>query len=161
MRPVLQSSFEVLRLNTRLFLNCLDGVDDQRAQTRLTGSTNHMAFIACHLVETRFYLSTYLGMGLENPLQDRLEGIQRIDDLSDCPKLDEIRRAWQYVSEKLAARFEVLSDEDLRQQGLQSFPIEDTTVLGGIAFLLQHDAYHVGQLALLRKALGYRAMSYG
>jgi len=160
MRPTLRASYEVLILNTRLFLNCLDGVDDRNAQFRLTRDTNHMAFVACHLVDARFYLGTYLGLGLENPLRDRLEGVRTIDELQDCPRLDEIRWAWRYVSEKLAARFQVLSDEDLIPDGLQTFPIADKSVLGGIAFLLQHDSYHVGQLGFLRKALGFPPMSY-
>ena len=33
-------------------------------------------------------------------------------------------------------------------------------VLGAVAFLLQHDSYHVGQLALLRKHFGLGAMRY-
>jgi hypothetical protein len=44
-----------LDLNTRLFLNALDGVDDKLATTRPNASTNHIAFVACHLVEARYY----------------------------------------------------------------------------------------------------------
>ena len=40
------------------------------------------------------------------------------------------------------------------------FSIADATLLGGIAFLTQHDSYHIGQLALLRKHWGLGAMSY-
>jgi uncharacterized damage-inducible protein DinB len=32
--------------------------------------------------------------------------------------------------------------------------------LGLIAFLVQHDSYHLGQIAFLRKQLGKPAMSY-
>lgn len=40
------------------------------------------------------------------------------------------------------------------------FPIADATLFGGVAFLTQHDTYHIGQLALLRKHWGLGAMSY-
>jgi hypothetical protein len=40
------------------------------------------------------------------------------------------------------------------------FPIGDATVLGLIAFMVQHDSYHIGQLALLRKHYGLPAMRY-
>jgi uncharacterized damage-inducible protein DinB len=30
----------------------------------------------------------------------------------------------------------------------------------GLAFLLQHEMYHIGQIALLRKELGYNAMAW-
>jgi uncharacterized damage-inducible protein DinB len=38
--------------------------------------------------------------------------------------------------------------------------VSDGSVLGAVAFLAQHESYHMGQLGLLRKALGYPPMSY-
>ena len=38
--------------------------------------------------------------------------------------------------------------------------VDDKTMLGLLAFLAQHDSYHVGQMAILRKAVGLQAMSY-
>jgi len=32
--------------------------------------------------------------------------------------------------------------------------------MGGIAFAVQHESYHLGQIALLRRALGHPPMSY-
>jgi hypothetical protein len=40
------------------------------------------------------------------------------------------------------------------------FPGVDRTRLGALTFLTQHDSYHIGQLALLRKHAGLAAMSY-
>jgi len=40
------------------------------------------------------------------------------------------------------------------------FPVADPTRLGTLAFLAQHDTYHIGQLALLRRFVGLKAMSY-
>jgi len=45
--------------------------------------------------------------------------------------------------------------------GAQRFPIDDSTSLGLITFLAQHEFYHIGQLAFLRRQLGHAAMSYG
>jgi hypothetical protein len=42
---------EILRLNTRLFRNCLDGVTAEQAGPRLSASTNSAAFVASHLTE--------------------------------------------------------------------------------------------------------------
>jgi hypothetical protein len=38
--------------------------------------------------------------------------------------------------------------------------VGDRTLLGALAFLAQHESYHVGQLALLRKYAGLPAMRY-
>jgi hypothetical protein len=40
------------------------------------------------------------------------------------------------------------------------FPIEDASRLGLLAFLVQHDSYHIGQLSWLRKYAGLPAMKY-
>jgi uncharacterized damage-inducible protein DinB len=38
--------------------------------------------------------------------------------------------------------------------------VPDTSRLGLIAFLTQHDSYHIGQLAFLRRQLGRSPMAY-
>jgi uncharacterized damage-inducible protein DinB len=38
--------------------------------------------------------------------------------------------------------------------------MDDSTRLGMIAFLTQHDSYHVGQAAFLRRQIGRPAMTY-
>jgi uncharacterized damage-inducible protein DinB len=38
--------------------------------------------------------------------------------------------------------------------------VSDPSRLGMIAFLTQHDSYHLGQLAFLRRQLGRPAMAY-
>jgi uncharacterized damage-inducible protein DinB len=40
------------------------------------------------------------------------------------------------------------------------FPMPNATVLGVLTFLVQHESYHIGQLALFRKCAGLPAMSY-
>lgn len=40
---------EILRLNTKLFRNCLEGVTDEKAAMRRSASTNSAAFVAAHV----------------------------------------------------------------------------------------------------------------
>ncbi len=56
MNDALVPLVRTLDLNTRLFLNALDGVDDKIATSRPNESTNHIAFVACQLVDARHYL---------------------------------------------------------------------------------------------------------
>jgi uncharacterized damage-inducible protein DinB len=39
-------------------------------------------------------------------------------------------------------------------------PVADPSVLGALTFLLQHESYHVGQLAMLKKHLTGKPMKY-
>ena len=83
-----------------------------------------------------------------------------IDDVGELPALAVIRAAGDAAREAIDARLAVLTAAELDAPAPQRFPAGGPTLLGALAFLAQHDSYHVGQLALLRKAAGLPAMSY-
>jgi len=150
----------ILRLNTRLFENCLDGLTDDAARVRHASGVNSVTFIAAHVTDSRFFILKTLGASLENPLSAILDKAKTIDDISDWPSLDLIRGAWLDASAAIDARLESATADDLDASVESRFPGVDGTRLGALTFLVQHDSYHLGQLALLRKPAGLPAMSY-
>jgi hypothetical protein len=161
MDPRLIPLDSILKLNTQLFGNCLDGVDDATANRRPSDVTNSMAFIACHLVESRHFLATYLGRPTSNAVSEALKGARGIGDVKQLPPLTSVLAAWGDAALILDRRFSELGDAELSAPSPRRFPVDDGSILGGIAFLIQHESYHVGQLALLRKYYGLPAMRYG
>jgi hypothetical protein len=81
MDPRIAPLTEILRLNTRLFRNCLDGITDEKAALRPSASTNSATFVAAHVAEARFYLLKMLGAERPNPIAAYLEGARGIDDV--------------------------------------------------------------------------------
>lgn len=160
MHRLMDAHEKTLLLNTRLFDNCLAGVDDTMARRRPNEHTNHMAFLACHLVESRYFLAGLLGSSVVCPFAAQLDGVRSVAELREVPALVDVRAAWAASTAILSERFAELDEGDLRRPVEQSFPIDDRTLLGAIAFLLQHEAYHVGQLALLRKFFALGPMAY-
>jgi uncharacterized damage-inducible protein DinB len=159
--PVVQPLARTLELNTRLLLNALDGVDDEAARKRPDDRTNHIAFLACHLVDARHFLARAIGLPSESPFKELLDGAKGIDDVKEFPKLDSVREAWRDVSAKLSSYLAGLDSDELSKPAPFAFPIKGgETRLGCLAFLVQHDSYHLGQVALLRRHLGLEAMSY-
>lgn len=150
---------DILRLNTRLFRNCLEGLTDEQAAVRPSATTNSLAFIAAHVADSRYFLLRTLGDARPSPLSPFLDGAKGIDDLKQCPSLAETQEAWTTVSRALRDRMEVLTAAELEAHFEGRFPT-DATVFGVFTFLVQHDSYHVGQLALLRKYAGLPAMRY-
>ena len=151
---------EQLTLNTDLLRNCLAGLSEEDATRRPTNDTNNIAFLATHLADARYFLSGYVGCPAENPLS-MFEGVNSIDELKGpLPPLSEIERIWGEVSAHLAAALEGLDAARIAEPSEIPFPVRDGSVLGGIAFLIHHDTYHVGQIALIRRQLGYPAMTY-
>jgi hypothetical protein len=58
---------EILRLNTELFRNCLDGLTGEQASARPSLATNSAAFVAAHVADARFSLLAILGAERPNP----------------------------------------------------------------------------------------------
>ena len=147
-------------LHSKLFLNCLDGVSEEAALVRPGETANHIAFIAAHLVDARHWLARTAGLGAENPFAERLAGARSIDDLKNCPSVAESRDAWRTLAAPLEAHLQQVDGSLLDQASPTRFPISDKSLVGTVAFLVHHEAYHIGQLALLRRFVGSPAMSY-
>lgn len=152
--------WEQYGLHTLLFRNCLMGLTDTEARTRPNESTNSVAFIAGHLVESRAWMARYLGGVCPAPFDGRLEHATSIDQVGELPTLKDIESAWKDVDAVIGDRRGQLRDADWLAQSPQRFPGVADTILGGFGFLLHHEAYHIGQLGLLRRFLGHPAMGY-
>ena len=160
MDPRLGPLANTLRLNRRRLHNCLAGLTDDQARVRPTASTNSAAFVAAHLVDSRFYTLGLLGIKRESPLTGAKGGFNDIAQVTSYPTLAEIAKAWTSASEAMEQRLGTLTAAELDAPLDPGFPVEPKTLLGVFTFLVQHDSYHLGQLALLRKQAGLPAMTY-
>jgi uncharacterized damage-inducible protein DinB len=160
MEPQVAPLASLFDLNTDLLLNCLDGLSDEEAQRRLETGGNSVTFLASHLTDSRHFLVTRLGHPLSNPLAQYLADVRSIDDIQSWPSLDEIRPAWLAVSAHLQSVLGDLTSIELAEPNSHRFPVSDSSRLGMVAFLVQHDSYHLGQIAFLRRQLGKPPMSY-
>jgi uncharacterized damage-inducible protein DinB len=150
----------LLRLNRRLLLNCLDGVSDDQAAARVIPGVNSMSFIVAHMIDARHALLGLLGASMENPVHAVLGDARSIEDIAEMPPLAMLVAAWQAVDDALGMRLTDIDSPSLDAPAPQRYPGGDGSVLGALAFLVQHDSYHLGQLALLRRAHGLPAMRY-
>jgi uncharacterized damage-inducible protein DinB len=160
MDPRIAPLAEMLRMNTRLYRNCLAGLTDDKAKVRPTGATNSAAFVAAHLVDSRYYLLSSLGGKETSPLKGAKGGFNKIDDVSTYPSLEDIQAAWTSAGKALGRRLGAMTAAELDAPLDPGFPIDTKTMLGVLTFLTQHESYHLGQLGLLRKYAGLAGMEY-
>ena len=150
----------IFDLNTDLVLNCVADVDDAAATRRSHSGGNSIAYLLAHLIDCRYVAADLLGSATVNPLAPLLADARSIEEVATLPLLAELVREWVDVSAELKRRLSAATDEDLARPTLQSYPIAGGTVGDALAFLAQHDTYHLGQIALLRRAFGLPAMTY-
>jgi uncharacterized damage-inducible protein DinB len=160
MEPPVTPLASLFDLNTDLLLNCLEGLSDDEGQRRLEAGGNSVTFLASHLTDSRHFLVARLGHPLTNPLAHYLVDVRSIDDIQSLPTLEEIRPAWLAVSAHLQSVLAELTPRELAEPNSHGFPLSDSSRLGMVAFLVQHDSYHLGQIAFLRRQLGKPPMSY-
>jgi len=159
MHPAVTAPAAIFRLNTELLLNCLSGVDEAGGARRLTPDTNSIAFLAAHLIESRHFIAQQLGAPLESTLPPALARARSLDEAGPLPPLASLIAAWERIAAHLAVQVERLDTPALARSAAR-FPGSDGTLLGALAFLAQHESYHIGQIALLRRQLGLPAMRY-
>lgn len=160
MHPAITPLARILRLNTDLVLNCLAGMDDAAASQRVAAGGNSVGFLVAHLIDSRHFIAGLLGAPLPNPVGEALADARSQDEVATLPSLAALTDGWERVSAHLAVEVERLDTPALARTTTQRFPGSDGTLLGALAFLVQHETYHLGQIALLRRQLGFPAMSY-
>jgi hypothetical protein len=83
-----------------------------------------------------------------------------VEDIEEYPSTEEILESWDRVSDILMRQLEAADTATLAAEPPFRFPVNDETVLGGVAFLAHHEGYHLGQLGLIRKALGLPSLPF-
>lgn len=148
-------------LHTRLFNNVLDGITDAESNNCHSDQINHIKWIAGHMLNTRVNMLTKLTGG--KPDESYVEHFGRgksLDPNASYPPINEITAHWQNASNAISEGINQLPEEVLESKAPFQGPIADETFRGLLAFLISHEAYHIGQLGLLRKMIGKPAMSY-
>ncbi len=160
MDPRIIAPAETLRVNTKLFRNCLADMTQAQAEARPDGFGNSALWVAAHLVKARHGLLKRLGAERPNPLPAELVAARGITDVTAWPALDEVRAAWTDVSHALRDRMAALTPAELDAAVDVRFPVFEQTTFALIVFMVMHDTYHVGQLSTLRKLAGLPGMSF-
>ena len=150
-------------LHTRLFNNVIEGISDDLANKRAGDSVNHIIWIAGHLTNARNGMHAIGGYEANPFYPEFFDRGSTLDPKAEYPPISEIRDKWNTVSPKISDGFQNLSEEMLVSDAPIKTPIYgiDSSLHGFLDFLMHHEAYHIGQIGILRKYVGKPAMHYG
>ena len=147
-------------LHTRLFNNVLDEISDVEANDRASDTVNHIKWLAGHLTATRYGMTKIGGNEQENPYGELFGHGKGISNEAEYPGIAEIKEKWNAISSDISAGLSNMPGEALNGPAPTQTPVNDETLGGFLSFLMHHEAYHLGQMGILRKYLGKDAMSY-
>ena len=150
-----------LDLHTRLFNNVTEGITDNESGVRNSEHINNMKWIAGHLLNTRLgNLSKIAGLQPDESYGPLFGRGNSYDPAANYPPIEEIKAKWQATAEAISAGIGNMPEDVAASKSPVQAPIADDTMRGLAAFLVSHEAYHIGQLGMLRKMIGKEAMSF-
>lgn len=155
MDPVVTPFAQLMGINDHLIGRALLGLRPDDMRRRPGAGSNPLLWVVGHIVSTRNLMARSLGGGLDLPWASKFAQKSTFDEAADYPDAAELEKVLRQLSAQLQVRLSQLSDADLSAPGPRDFPIPDKSLRGAIAFLVYHEAYHVGQVGYLKKWLGY------
>ena len=148
-------------LHNLLFNNVIVDISEEESDIRLAPEINNVKWLAGHLVWGQRGLAKMANVPFEIVWIDHYN--TQIPNPPgpeiSKPSLEEIKAAWNKYSAPIRQGLENLPDEALDSP--VDFPLPLFKTAGGLwAFINHHQAYTIGQIGILRRALGKEAMKY-
>ena len=159
MNPSIASQAHLLAVQSSLVNRALEHLTEEQIWTRPSDRLNSVGWLLGHLTWARNGMLSALG-GEPEPLPwaaTFARGAEHADRAS-YPATADILAGLKQINEKLKAQMAVVTDAHLDSPSAVRTPSPDKTVRGTVAFLVFHDAYHVGQVAMLVKWLGHPSL---
>ncbi len=147
-------------LHTRLFNNVLSEITDDQADSRANDKINHLKWLAGHVTSARMGLGKFGGLDEDKSMEEFFGHGKGIDPSKNYPSLKEIQEKWNFISDKISTGLENIPTEVLSSDAPVQVPVSDPSMEGFLGFMMHHEAYHIGQMGILRKFMGKEAMSY-
>ncbi len=146
---------ETMQTNNYLITKALEGLSDDHFFSRPNETTNPIQFLLGHLTHYRYQVCQLLGDDLVYPFADLYAMGKQVQDNSTYPSADEIKAEWEKVSKSLQSLLEKADDSSLAKETPKKNPIGEQNAMGTLQFLMFHEAYHLGQISIVRRYFGY------
>jgi hypothetical protein len=155
MSPDFSLITSTFKANAGIFEKAIVGIPPEQWLVKPNDNSNHLTWVAGHLVVMRALVPKLLGVEWSAPWEKLFDRGGKLVPSEQYPDPAEIKQAWSEVSGKLFVALENPSAEALARPAPRKEFSLDGKVSGAIAMLSLHETYHMGQLGYLRKWLGY------
>lgn len=156
MDPIAASHAQLLPATATLIRRAIDGVSDDDLHRAPEPGGNSMLWIVAHLVAMRIGVFGMLGATMPRPewAASFVRG-SGAPPREAYPAPEALLALLDQTALVLAARLDAMTDAEWSAPAPRKLPVGDGSMRGALVFAAFHEAYHVGQLAYLRKWLGH------
>ncbi len=148
----------IFAFNDEFVQQALEGLTEEELWRTPNKNNSPLLWVAGHVVQTRATVLQMLGENVDTGWGDVFDRGAKVRDGAKYPSGPEVARVMREISPRLLAALAAVGEEQLNRPA--SLPIPGiNTVTDELAFFALHDAYHVGQLAYIRKGLGYPGLA--
>ena len=124
------------------------------------GQGNSIMWIVGHITQTRAGLLSLLGERASTGWGELFRRGAQLQDPSAYPEAQAIKAVAVDLTKRLRAKLETITEDELAVPVNPAVRLPNVnTVVDALAFFAFHEAYHVGQLGYVKKALGYGAIA--
>ena len=151
----------IFAFNDGFVLPAMEGLTDAELWKAPTDRNNAILWIAGHVVQTRAMILQLLGEPVDTgwgKLFDRGAPAANVAGADRYPSRSEIERVMREITPRLHAKLASLDEKYLAGPARMQVP-GTKTMADELAFFALHESYHVGQLAYVRKGLGYAGLA--
>lgn len=148
-------------LHNLLYKNVLVDINEEESLVRLAPEVNNVKWLAGHLVWGQGGLARMAEVKMDIPWLDHYNTQIKQPAIPEIPvpSLEEIKAEWVKYAGLIHEGLENMSEEALATP--IEFPMPQFRSLEGLwTFINHHQAYTIGQIGILRRALGKEAMKY-
>lgn len=143
-------------LHQRLYNNVLDGFTDAETNQRPHNDSNmnHVKYLAGHLLNSQYGLAMIAGLQPAVKWNNlfAVMGQSKAKDEFNYPSIKEITDEWNALHEPSRKGLSKLTIENLSEGPPSAFEQVAGSAGELWAFINHHQAYHIGQISILRKA---------
>lgn len=141
------------KINSHLLPKIIDGIQAADLHQSIHGNTNALIWLAGHIFHYRLSAANMIDCGVQNPYQDLFKA--PYSQTNNYPSMQELLAKWGNLSQQFLKALSKITKEQLDKPAPFQTPNGNQDLGGTIVFMEYHETYHMGQMAFLRKALGY------
>ncbi len=155
-------------LLTDWYISVLENIKTEDGSKVIGKNTNSLEWLAGHLIVGRYRNIIRFGQQIESyeyldHFVDKMlppPSFIPFDRNKKYPSLTEITAEWSKYSKIFIDTLKSADESILKTELSIGPPTGGKTMEDLLSFVVMHETFHVGQMSVIRKALGYKAMQW-